>query len=419
MAPRSRVILPEDLIAEILSLISVKSLLRFRCVNNSWNSLILNPTFVKLHLKRSSQQNDLFTLTTHHIKYGFDESPDSSDDDLEHGYSVVPYSISRLIENPSFTHFEDPYYHLNDKGCSTMVGTCNGLILLADDSDAGRSHEYLFSLWNPATRTTSPKFGYFRDSRRERFAFSFGCDNSSNTYKVVASRYIRDQLSTEVRVLNLGENVWRNIESYPVVPVDLKSKDNYVYLNDTLNWLAIHNYFEYKIKNANNVKGISVKQFVIVSLDLGTETYNQYLLPRGINDKVLPAGPTISLLGGFLCFSYSYKKTDFVVWQMKKFGIEESWTQFLKISYQNLSPAYDYDDTWNYRLKLFPCLLSEDGYTLILRSSEVEAILYNWRDNRVKRINIIPSRTLIDDDTIDIVDWSLAKGYVESLVPTF
>jgi hypothetical protein len=39
------------------------------------------------------------------------------------------------------------------------------------------------------------------------------------------------------------------------------------------NWLAIHNNTLY---NGYDVKDFTVEQFVIVSLDLGTETYNHY-----------------------------------------------------------------------------------------------------------------------------------------------
>jgi len=38
---------------------------------------------------------------------------------------------------------------------------------------------------------------------------------------VVASRYTRDRLTSEVRVFSLGDNVWRNIESFPVVHLNL------------------------------------------------------------------------------------------------------------------------------------------------------------------------------------------------------
>jgi len=163
-------------------------------------------------------------------------------------------------------------------------------------------------------------------------------------------------------------------------------------LSGTLNWLAVHNYpttfFCYHI----NHKNITVEQFIIVSLDLGTETYHQYLPPHGF-DEVPPVEPTLGVLGGYLYFSYSYEETEFVIWKMKKFGLEDSWYQFLKISYQNRQIDYDIMDVY---FQLVPLLLSEDGDTLMLHSNrEREAILYHWRDNRVQRSKIIEN-TFID-----------------------
>ncbi|KAI5440947.1 hypothetical protein KIW84_010424, partial [Lathyrus oleraceus] len=50
---------PDELIAEVLSLLTVKSLLRLKCVSKSWNSLISDPFFVKIHSHKSSQNTNL------------------------------------------------------------------------------------------------------------------------------------------------------------------------------------------------------------------------------------------------------------------------------------------------------------------------------------------------------------------------
>lgn len=426
----SPVVLSDDLIAEVLSLLPVKYLLRFRCVSKSWKNLISDPDFVKLHLSRSATQNLLFTLISHHITdLTPGDSSDGSDDVPGLDCSVVPYSMHHLIENPSFTFSIDPYYHLVNKDCYRMVGTCNGLICLSDYSVTDEYREYWFRLWNPATRTTSAIFGRFQDFRNSppetfsyhgNFNFKFGCDNSTDTYKVVVSRYHPNQQRSIVRILSVGDNVWRDIESFPIVPLHLDFGEYYwnagVYLSGTLNWLAIHNDIHYNIKDKN----ITVEQFVIVSLDLGTETYNQYLLPRGF-EEVPPTEPTVGVLGDCLCFSYSYKKTDFVLWQMKKFGVEESWTPFLKVSYQNLQIDYNFsDDEMKYRFPLVPLLLSDDDDTLLLKSSQdYQAILYNLRDKRVERTKMTAKSTITDNRTRNYIQWVSTKVYVESLVSTF
>jgi len=184
-----------------------------------------------------------------------------------------------------------------------------------------------------------------------------------------------------------------------------------VYCSATFNWLAIHDGI-----NGYDLEYITVEQLVIVSLDLGTETYSQYNLPCGF-DELPPAAPIVGVLGGYLCFSYSYRHTYFVIWQMKKYGAEESWTQFLKISYQHLQVNYDLAPSF----QLLPLLLFEDANTLILRScQENGAILYNWRDNKVERTNITASKAITNNyRTSNQVIWSSTSNYVESLVSIF
>ncbi|XP_058739926.1 F-box/kelch-repeat protein At3g23880-like [Vicia villosa] len=411
------VFFPDDLISVVFSVLPVKSLVRFRCLSKSCDSLISDPIFVKFHLKRSSIRNPVLTINTQHIK----QIPGDflCEIQWEVDECVVPCPVSRLIDNPSLTLFIDPCYQWNiDQIWGRIVGVCNGLICLCGESfNFIHSYpEYWLRLCNPATRITSPRFGYFPyiNHGDDSYGYSFGCDSSTDTYKVVAFKHIPDPFTTDVRILSLGDNVWRNLESFPVIPLRLGYEEKDVYFSGTLNWLAIHNMQLY------NFKDITVEQFVIVSLDLATETYHQYRLPNGF-DEVPSKEPTIGVLGDFLCFSYSYRETDFVIWQMKKFGVEDSWTQFLKISYQDLQIDYDFNDvTTKYRFQLMPMLLCEDEDMLILKSGQdLQVILYNLRENRVVRTDISVSRTPTDNRTSDHVAWNFFKGSVESLVPVF
>ncbi|MCI21419.1 F-box protein, partial [Trifolium medium] len=202
------------------------------------------------------------------------ESPYGSDDESEVDYSIIPYSIHSFVNNPSFTLFADHHYLLNEKDCYGIAGSCNGLICLIGErlvtfTVEYQEHEYWFRLWNPATRAISEKIGCFIDYRG--FGFNFGCDNSTGTFKAVASRYIHDQLTSDVRVFSFDENVWRNIQSFPVVPFNLSGhgslEHDAVFFNGTLNWLAVRNDIPYTWYC--HPEHLTVEQFVIVSLDLG------------------------------------------------------------------------------------------------------------------------------------------------------
>jgi F-box interacting protein len=227
---------------------------------------------------------------------------------------------------------DDPYYQFNFKNARGMVGSCNGLVCLqgCSSSDSAAYTDHSFSFWNPATRTISETLMSFRQyhncTREYFFKFVFGYDNLTETYKVVSlGLKIEDILITSsVRIFTLGDNVWRNIDCFPVElvyhPACFTTRDG-VYLNNSINWFARHRY------NCH-LKNIIIEQFVIISLELGTETYTLLLPPRCCDEElrdrsILP--PALSVLNDCLCFSYDFKKTNFIIWQMKEFGVEESW----------------------------------------------------------------------------------------------
>jgi hypothetical protein len=99
-----------------------------------------------------------------------------------------------------------------------------------------------------------------------------------------------------------------------------------------------------------------------------------------------------------LCFCHDFEETHFVIWQMKDFGVEDSWIQLFKISYEHFY-------TW---MDPLPLYLSENGDTLVLANvKRKEAFIYNCRDNKVEKIGIAKH-----------IKWSQTKGYIESLVST-
>ncbi|XP_058754648.1 F-box/kelch-repeat protein At3g23880-like [Vicia villosa] len=417
MSSSSALFISNDLIAEVLSLLKVKSVVRFRCVSKNWDTLISDPTFVKLHLKKSAKLNPHFLLITEHRTFIPGESPYGSDDECEYECCVIPYSISSLLENPSFALSVDSYDMVQHKECSKTIGSCNGLVCLSGESIIRADKECWFRLWNPATRTTSPKFGFLRYyPANGRFDFTFGYDKSTGNYKIFASRYIMRERRSEVRILCLGDDVWRDIQTFPVEP--LYYSHTGVSFKSTFNWLAIHNTTSY---NLDTYKDITIDQFLIVSFDLSTETYNQYLLPPEF-DEVPPNAPNIGVLGDCLSFSYCSKETHFIIWQMKKFGVQDSWSQFLKIGYHNLQIEYDYSHEYlKFHFELVPLFLSKDGDTLVLKESpRYKEFLYNWRNGQVVRTKITASKTTTTTtgETSNLVLCS-ANGYFESLVSVF
>lgn len=119
-----------------------------------------------------------------------------------------------------------------------LIPAMDLICMLRDFSDYDCRYLSL-RLWNPATRSLSDKLGYFRTSAKElNFKFTYGYDNLTNKYKVVAFH------PNEVKLFTLGENTWRNIQSFPVDPYHCTHyPDNCgVYMSKCINWFSLRNH---------------------------------------------------------------------------------------------------------------------------------------------------------------------------------
>jgi F-box interacting protein len=397
----SSAIFPDELMVEIVSWLPVKYVMQLRCVNKFFNTLIFDPHFIQMHLNKSAQNLQLALIC---FKSESRDDPEDSDDPKDWSHSMITLSIPCLLQN-IFTifHHSDPYYLLSEYPhvFRWVVGSCNGLLCLFGASCSCPSDQWLY-IWNPAMRKESKKLALFFDMHSNpNFNFSFGYDNSTQTYKVVAF-YVevkpgRNPKSV-VKVFSLGDNSWRDIQCLPVLPLycllDINNnKNDGVHLNGTINWFAFHDGININIKSI-----VPVDQCVILSLDLSTETYAKLLLPRRFDKVSTRYLPKLVVLMDCLCFCHDFENTHFVIWQMKNFGVEDSWIQLFKISYEHFY-------TW---MDPLPLYLSENGDTLVLANvKRKETFIYNCRDNKVEKIGIAKH-----------IKWSQTKGYIESLVST-
>ncbi|XP_045797867.1 F-box/kelch-repeat protein At3g23880-like [Trifolium pratense] len=327
-----------------------------------------------MHLNQSSQNSNFCAISN------YNKISKQKDD-----YSFISFSINL----PS-----DPYYRLIDKDCHEIVGSCNGLVCLLGysltEEDNDEHKEKWLRIWNPATRTISDKLEYFifSDDKYYFCKFLFGYDNTTDTYKVVALHMSNDS-TTEVQILSFGENIWRNIGSF--TGMSLQSfyfKYGWhggVHLNCTVNWLA----YIY-------IMDVDDFRLGIISLDMGTETHTNLLHPPVFLEvSLLQKG--VCVLMNSLCFYHDLKGTYLVIWKMTKFGDEKSWTQFFKFRYQILQINFRCGNLFEY------------GDTLVFTEYlEDQAILYNWRNNRVVKQKSVDEK----------IHWFSVMNYVESLVST-
>ncbi|AES77146.1 putative F-box domain-containing protein [Medicago truncatula] len=387
------VVIPSDLIAIILTFLPVKTITQLKLVSKSWNTLITSPSFIKIHLNQSSQ-NPNFILTPSRKQYSIN--------------NVLSVPIPRLLTGNTVSG--DTYHNiLNNDHHFRVVGSCNGLLCLLFKSEFITHLKFRFRIWNPATRTISEELGFFR-KYKPLFGgvsrFTFGCDYLRGTYKLVALHTVEDGdvMRSNVRVFNLGnddsDKCWRNIPN-PFVCADG------VHLSGTVNWLSLREDARY-IEGSMEPLTPHVDHFLIASLDLSTETYKYLLLPKGF--KELPcAEPYLRVLLDCLCFLHDFRKTEFVIWQMKEFGVRESWTRLFKIPYVDLQMLnLPIDVQYLNEYPMLPLYISKNGDKVILTNEKDDAtIIYNKRDKRVDRARISNE-----------IHWFSAMDYVESLVPT-
>ncbi|KAK2449709.1 F-box/kelch-repeat protein [Trifolium repens] len=403
--PRKAATLPKELLVEIFSWLPVKHVVQLRCLNKFFKTLIFDPYFVDLHLNKSQQQQQLA------ITYGKLKDNTSRMETL---------SIPRLLRNksPIFHQNTDPDRLLNGYSrvqLQRVVASCNGLVCLFSVSYPSLDQWICF--WNPAIRTKSIKFPvFFSHNSNYYVSFSFGYDNSTRTYKLVVFYMEMDfePGSLLLKVFSFGgddddNSCWRDIQcSFPVLPLfwhhdNIKTIDNKgAHLNGTINWIVLR---DYKI----NTTVVSVDQYVILSLDLSTEKCTQLLLPQRFDDKEPWHPPKLVVLLDSLCFCHDIEETHFVIWQMKNFGVQDSWVQLFQISYE------DSFFTW---MNLWPLYLSHNHDTLILANYEChdhEAFIYNHKYNQVDKIgnNKVDEIGITGD-----IHWLEANNYVESLVST-
>ncbi|XP_057426487.1 F-box/kelch-repeat protein At3g23880-like [Lotus japonicus] len=307
---KSQLFFFEELLIEILSWLPVKSIIKFRCVSKTWKSLISDSQFVKLHLQRSSSRNTDFSQA-----YLLIRSFELHNEILDQEYVTYP-SISSLLErHPTRVAIRS---RLHDHH---FIGSCNGLISLEKADCTTEKYSSQVCFWNPATRSKSQHSPPLYD--HESSGFGFGYDCLSDTYKVVAAMLFE---KTMVNVYNMGDRRWRRIQVSPFPSLHLE-RGVAVYVSNTLNWLAT-------IPADIMQENLGIDMYTIVSFDLGKEELIQLPLPyspRRIYEFQY-FEPILGVLRGSLSISQNDSKThNFVLWQMKEFGVHKSWTKLFSI----------------------------------------------------------------------------------------
>ncbi|KAI4338216.1 hypothetical protein L6164_016560 [Bauhinia variegata] len=226
-----------------------------------------------------------------------------------------------------------------------------------------------FHLYNPCTGWKSRIAYYFH--QKTSSAFGCGYDDLTDRYKVV-SLYLdsfNDLYGIEIKVCTFGDHhSLRRYRSFSVPRFGVKTlaKCLGTFLRGTLNWLVEDLASEF-----------------ILSFHLGNETFGKVLLPVD-EDFCHSYHSCIGVLKDCLYFSAdNVAKTQFIVWLMKDYGVEDSWTKLITISYLD----FDIKKRPNYQGRIKLISMSEDGQVLF-HIRDHKFALHNSKDNKLEYFEI-------------------------------
>ncbi|XP_047340097.1 F-box protein CPR1-like [Impatiens glandulifera] len=378
--------LPDVILEEILCRLSVKCLLRFRCVSKSWFAIISSPNFAKLHLNRSVQTKRnlrLFQRNNDLFREKFDSLHDGNVlqkvkvDSIPltfRNYRLVPRcSCDGLICMLQFRGMQrlylwNPNSTIRNYGPQPNCFLRDGLIFV-------RAIENVF-LWNPSIKK-SIKLPYASIEIATLgihfvsvyYDYRIGYDNINDDYKVVRIVLIISRspdifLDYEVKVYSLGSNSWHKLEKFLYCP-DWHSFGNSI-AGGAMHWISI-------------VKSDLKSERLIVAFDLGTEKC-----------RVLPkpeyTSPHFKLylhnLEGCLSLSCQYESSSIVdVFLLKDYGGKnEHWSRLI-----TLSPT----TTFKIYHPFIPIAYSKSGKKVWFMNSNRlrrSLVLYNLEQKSVEKI---------------------------------
>ncbi|KAK9283824.1 hypothetical protein L1049_012078 [Liquidambar formosana] len=338
--------LPADLIADIVSRLPAKSVVRFRCVSKLWRTVIADPSLIRAHLNR-----EIIRKNPNRLLLMYSEDPPSVT--YEYGYSVrfaltspeelinldpaFRYSESVNLESPfplfKLMNFSHPLTRtwFNDL---KLVGSCNGVVCLSVLFFFGQLSMHPLSnphtniyLWNPSIMECRTLPFASHDYKKFRLVYiAFGFDALNEDYKVVKIVYIYDVEAYEVEVYSLKRDSWKKIGNGSAsLQCQYMYYSNQVVVNGSPHWIV-------------NSGGEKKWPPFIVSFDMADEVFCEMSLP----DSSMFFGHTcVGLVEGWLSVVSYLASWKCEVWVMKEYGVVQSWTRQYVIAEKSVIYSLD------------------------------------------------------------------------------
>ncbi|KNA06933.1 hypothetical protein SOVF_176530 [Spinacia oleracea] len=337
--------LPTEIIAEILSQLPVKSLLRFRCVCKSWYFLIKTPNFVKIHLDQTIISNSDRHLLLYYPRL----------DSAELDQNLVCFSEVLHPLEPQAVH---------------LFGSCNGIICIAD------LHKTDIFLFNPLTKShynlplnqiLNLKVGYM--------LFGFGYDSKNDDYKILrlVQGFTKEKVFySEAQMYSLNNNSWKSVQG--ISSYLLFSDCHGVLVNEALHFLA-------------NSEELGLTGEYIASFDLQTESFSLMDCSKFVHKIGNYLMILLAQLGGCLCALVN-NNTNFILegadlWVMKEYENKESWVRLYSIGQECIQS----------RVQIKPIVYSVDGKRVLL---QIDSLKFGWYDLESENVEMFTPQGLPD-----------------------
>ncbi|KAK4751056.1 hypothetical protein SAY87_004538 [Trapa incisa] len=302
--------LPNDVLAEILVQFPLKSLLRFRSVSRSWNSLITSQSFIALHLSHSM------------------DAAGGTDKDSSIFLRYYSHSRGRLINTvyrddggESLTEDQELEFPIKNYDNYNYVGACNGLICLADYD----INHLRVVLWNPSIRTCIcvPIPRLIGTDNVHIYTFGFGFDRHNEQYKVLRMIYAVGQnyrrlVQPEVEVYVLGTDRWRSIDCH--APYVVPESSSQAFFRGGIHWLGCR----------------EDHSTVIVVFDVQEEVFRDIEIPDNLRQRNINRLSVSSHGDSFYLMECDPWRGGrclvgvFDIWVME-YGVKDSWTKQFSI----------------------------------------------------------------------------------------
>ena len=294
--------LPYDVVFDILTQLPVKSLIKFRCVSKSWNSMITKPDFIKTHF-------DIAKSLSHNNKNnnkGYLLYMPENDD----FFFLLRKELCTVVCNSDRTfteisRFQIPITHVR------IVGFSNGMFCLHN------FYNNVLYLWNPSIRKFKmlPNPHLTHPSYRRRVVLGFAYHSQNNDYKILRILIFYNKRA-EAEVYTLSTDSWRKVQfELNIGSIDEIVESYCFFFNGALHSIASSQ--DYKF---------------ILSFDLNDERFREIMLPPNYLDGARQHSQSLAVFKGSLALivlgEYLGGGRDIChIWVMREYGVVESWTK--------------------------------------------------------------------------------------------